>query len=49
MILYVPVRTRHCRVPTDRFWGNNIYVRGLGNDLGLLYDIQIHLAPLFHV
>jgi hypothetical protein len=36
MILYVPVGTRHCRVPTDGFWGNHIYVRGLDNDLGLL-------------
>jgi len=36
MIFYVPVGTRQCRVPTDGFWGNHIYVRGLDNDLGLL-------------
>lgn len=25
------------RVPTDGFWVNQIYVRGLDRDLGLLY------------
>jgi len=44
MIFYVPVGTRQCRVPTDGFWGNHIYVRGLDNDLGLLYCVNHNLV-----